>query len=235
MRLPIALIFLIGSTFAALAQGRSEVHMFKYGGLGPQVPAVIDDFRYIMGEKLLLLSTEVLGGEYESDLATISNLKLKPVLKDEKLEDPNDRVGSLTERTKYWRDTGALAVLTGRVRASDPAAISIKSTFFLGDLGDKLGSQSVSVELPVDAAGYESTKDSHSVTILASLAINLIYPNSTTGNADCAKTAAAFALINQAQQRAGAVMEDDQVTGDTLKKIVDAATVSVEGACPVGG
>ncbi|MEM9577608.1 MAG: hypothetical protein AAF999_11420 [Pseudomonadota bacterium] len=235
MRLPLALIFLLGSACAATAQGRSEVHMFKYGGLGPQVPAVLDEFRYIMGEKMLLLSTEVLGGEEDPGLSAISNLKLKPVMKNEELEDPNLRVGSLTERAKYWRDTGALAVLTGRVRATDPTALSIRSTFFLGDLGRKLGGQSVSVELPVDAAAYESTKDSHSVTILASLAVNLIYPNFPSGTADCAKTAAAFALLNQAQQRAGAVMEDDQVTGATLKKIVDAATGSVEGACPVGG
>ncbi len=235
MRLPITLIFLIGFASAAMAQGRSEIHMFKYGGLGPKVPALIDEFRYIFGEKLLLLSTEMLDGEHDHALTTISNLKLKPVMDDENLEDPSLRVGSLTERNNYWRATGALAVLTGRVRSNDTTAISIKSTFFLGDLGDKLGGQSVSVELPVDANAYDTTKDSHSVTVLASLAVNLIYPDAMSGNADCTNVAAAFALINQADLRTGSVKADDEATGRTLEKIVDSATKSVEVACPVGG
>lgn len=235
MRLSCILIFLIGLAASATAQGRSEVHMFKYGGLGPQVPEIIDEFRYIMGEKLLLLSDEVLGGEHDADLETVTDLRLKPIIEGQQLEDPNQRVGSLRERDKYWRDTGALAVLTGRVRASDPGAITIKSTFFLGDIGDKLGDQSVSFELPVDAAAYDSTKDSHSVTILASLAVNLIYPDRMAGNAECTKIAAAFALINQADQRAGSVMEDNEIAGAALKEFVAAATKSLEVACPVGG
>jgi hypothetical protein len=65
--------------------------------------------------------------------------------------------------------------------------------------------------------------------------VNLIYPDMMAGNADCAKTAAAFALINQADLRARSVLEDDPAIGSTLESIVEAATASLEAACPVGG
>ncbi|MBL3611247.1 hypothetical protein [Rhodovulum sulfidophilum] len=233
MRLPLFLILASLATTTA-AQDRRDVHLFKYGGIGAQVDQIFGEFLYIMTEKLPLLASEVQGDSDISDLRNISQLALQPVMKRGEMEDPFIRLGSLEARSTYWRDTGALAVLTGQVQAQGDSGLSITSNFFLGQLGQRVGHQNVSVKLAVRPEAYSTTKDSHSVTILTALALSAIFPEAMNGDPDCSRSAASYALLDQADQRASSVLDEDAATGRRLKALVEETATVVKHECPLG-
>ena len=223
MRLSLVLMlaFLAG---AATAAERAKVHLFQYGftSSGPAKSA-FEDFRYLLGEKLPRLASEL---QDEDGPEGIVKLAVKPVKAGDgqQLARPNDLIAGLDERRDYWRDTGALTLLTGTVRPSaDGEGLEIHSTLFLGEIGEALGRETIDIQLALTAKTFDTTNDSHSVAILYAYA-GQIAP-------DCARQADTFALLSAAHLRAASVAEDNPALGLALTEKIDAALADVETRC----
>ena len=224
MRLPVLLIALLSLPLTALAEGRSSVHLFQYGSTSaPEAQRAFEDFRELMVDKLPRLASELLSVQ---ELAGLDELALLPVpgADGQGLARPSERIPSLAKRRDYWKATGALALLTGRVKRAGASDYVIRSSFFLGELGQAPGTEVIDVELPFTAAAYDTTQDSHSVAVLYAFAMDLAR--------DCAKRAEVFFLLSQAALRSDAVAEDDPELGGALGEIVRAAQERVKTACP---
>lgn len=235
MRLPVVtLILLVFLPFALLAQDRTSVHLFQYGSANDEGARAFEDFRYVLGEKLPQLAGEILEDETElARLSGLDQLSLEPVANADGngLELPSKRIPNLAERRRYWEVTGALALLTGRIKQRNAGELTIRSRFFLGALGKVLGHETMAVELPVTAESYETTNDSHSVAILTVLAMEIFHPAATNPNPDCANRSEVFYLLNQASLRADAVALENHALGESLGAMVSAALNSVIVAC----
>lgn len=221
MRLPLGLAIVCLFASVASADDRLIVHLFQYGSANsPEKKSAFLDFQDLMAEKLPRLASEL---EDAGGVATVSGLRLLPVPSTEGdgLATTSERIPSLEDRRIYWRDTGALALLTGRVTSEQPFAI--RSTVFWGELGGLAGRESIDLELPFNSTTYDTTNDSHSVAVLYSLAIEV--------GDDCANRADAFFLLSQAQLRADAVMVDAPALGGELRLLVDSAAADLESRC----
>ncbi|MEO1091115.1 MAG: hypothetical protein AAFX81_10805 [Pseudomonadota bacterium] len=236
MRLPALLMLLAALPASSWAQERSTVHLFQYGSTNaPASATAFLDFRDLMSEKLPRLASELLADDDRAGgLTNLDALALQPVQADggDGLEPPSARIPNLQRRRQYWRDTGALALLTGRVKGSDPASLVIRSTFFLGELGQPTRRETLDVELPFTAAVYDTTNDSHSVVLLYALAMEALGMTADGTTADCNRQAHAYFLLSQASLRADSVATDDRDLGAALATIVQDALDAVKAACP---
>lgn len=223
MRLPCSLAVLLSVATTAAADDRLTVHLFQYGSANtPEKKSAFLDFKDLMADKMPRLASELLDA---GDLASVSGLKLElvPSTQGDGLATTSERIPSLEDRRIYWRDTGALALLTGRVTQEPGQPFAIRSTVFWGELGSLAGRESIDLELPFTSTTYDTTNDSHSVAFLYSLAIEI--------GEDCSKRGDAFFLLSQAQLRADAVMADAPVLGEELRLLVDAAAADLESRC----
>lgn len=224
MRLPIlAHLLLILLPAMAGAQDRTVVHLFHYGGTAnDDAKAAFEEFRYAIAEKLPRLASEL--QSLERQMAVLDELLVEPVLEDDKvtLAQPTERIASRAMRKRYWFDTGALALMTGRVKRKNGGLV-IRSSFFLGDLGLRNGHETIDVELPYTAQAYETTSDGHSVAVLYALASDLAI--------DCANRAEAFYLLSQADLRAESIVDEDAELANFLGEIVKAALTEVSERC----
>ncbi len=223
MRLPLLLSALLLLPLTAVAEGRTSVHLFQFGSTNaPEAQTAFLNFRDLMSEKLPNLASELLAMR---KLTGFADLTLKPVTgpNGQGLARPSERIQSLAARRNYWYETGALALLTGRVKRTQENDLAIRSTFFLGDLGRAQGAETITVELPFTARTYDTTDDSHSVAVLYAFAMDLA--------ADCTKRSEVFFLLTQAGLRADAVAKDDLDLGKALGQIVRTARKSVKEAC----
>lgn len=208
------------SSSTVYAAERSTVHLFQYGGANaPEKQVAFLDFRDLMEEKLPRLSRELL---QERMLTSAGKLSLVPVLEGERLARPSERIASHDARRAYWRETGALALLTGRVKTTADRMLAIKTTFFWGDLEDG-GATAIDLELPFSSTVFDTTNDSHSVAILYALAASI--------GKSCARAPDAFFLFAQAQTRAVAVTADAPHLGEDLQKRVSDAAMDLERRC----
>lgn len=229
MRLPILIVALfalpvMAAPVMAAAEGRTSVHLFKYGSTNSSEARIAFlDFRDLMTEKLPRLASELLSSQ---EIPEVAELALQPVTASDGngLAHPSERIPSLADRRTYWRRTGALALLTGRVKNAQGDSLSVHSTFFLGELGRVHETEAIDVELPFTAATYDTTNDSHSVAVLYALAMDIAN--------DCAKQSDVFFLLSQAKLRADAVAEDDPSLGQDLVQIVHTALDDAQNTCP---
>ena len=169
MRLSLHLSLWLGCALAAagpgFAQDRTGVHLFQYGSANsPETEIAFAEFMDLMVEKMPRLASEL---SAEREVGRLADLALVPVLTDDggRLSRPIERIQTLNERWAYWRDTGALAILTGRVKRGTDDGLSIRSTFFWGDLGGPRARESIDLDLPFSGAVYDTTNDSHSVAV----------------------------------------------------------------------
>lgn len=225
MRLSLCLILalIVAGPAAGRAQERTDVHLFQYGSANaPDAQAAFLDFLDLMGEKLPRLASEL---QLERDIREVGRLAVVPVLSDDgnRLARPSERVPSLDGRRRYWRETGALALLTGRVTRVDGDGLAIRSTFFWGELGGPDVGETIDLDLPFSSAAYDTTNDSHSVAVLYSLAM--------TFARDCDARADAFFLLSNAQLRAEAVAADAPALGGRLLAIVTGAAEELRQRC----
>jgi hypothetical protein len=204
-----------------MAAERTELHLFQYGFTNTEeLRTAFLDFRDLLGEKMPRLAVEL---DLNIASSAVARLALKPIGGDGGgLESVGERLASLEARRRYWRETGALGVLTGRVRQVDGTP-HVHTAFFWGELRGPYQHEVIDLELPVTGETYDSTNDSHSVATLYALAHEL--------GADCGTRAGAFYLLSEAQKRANAVSADDPELGGKLETLVDRAIKALRERC----
>lgn len=211
MRLPVRLLIfatlLASAPAGASAQTRTDVHLFRYAGIRPQTAAAFDEFQAALREQLLTL-----GQSLASASPDAPQLRLERITADgapgAELADPIVLIPSFEAERKWWRDKGALALLTGRLGRIPGDGLAILSRVFWGDLGDDPADMSLNIELPLDGDYYDDSKDSHAAAILFAFANHLPH--------ECAHLPERFAILSAAQQLALAVTGSDPGLGDAL-------------------
>jgi hypothetical protein len=188
------------------AQPRTDVHLFRYAGVqGAEMAAAFDEFQYALHDQLKGLAQSL------ADVAPGAGaLKLERIVDagGGGLADPLEWIPSFEQEKSYWRDAGALALLTGRVSRRRGDGLAILSRLFWGDIGADSAGMSIDIALPLAGAYYDASKDSHAAAILFAYAMHL--------PAECAREPERFALLSAAQQRARAVAGDDAALGNAL-------------------
>lgn len=205
----------------AVAQ-RTELHLFQYGRTNtPQAQAAFLDFRDLLAANLPILSQEVAQGYA---LPALAQLKLKSVLDaNQQLQRPEQKVGSLEQRRNYWRDTGALGVLTGYVSREDNIP-QVHTQFYWGALGANFGHESIELTLPVVGSAFDNTNDSHAVAVLYALAHDI-------KDDKCQQISASIYLLSEAHKRAQAIESDLPQIGTALKNLVNDAISKLRQDC----
>lgn len=223
MRLPTVL--LIGAALlpsapgGASADARTDVHLFRYAGIRPQTAAAFDEFQAALREQLLTL-----GQSLSTASPDAIHLRLERIVAGgapgAELADPITLIPSFDAERRWWRDKGALALLTGRLSRIQDDGLAILSRVFWGDLGDSAAEMSISIELPLDGEYYDDSKDSHAAAILFAFA-NHLPP-------DCAREPERFAILSAAQQLALAVANSDPGLGGALLQRVSESLRDLE-------
>lgn len=208
----LALYFGLG---VAEAQTRTELHLFKYLLTNTErLRVAYQDFSDLLLHKIPQLAEEI-----SSNVPEARNLRL------EKLEgnegDPR-RVNALAQRFSYWSESGALAVLTGRVgmRMDTPY---IHTEFFWGELRGSDPNDMVRLEISVTGRAFETTNDSHSAAILYALAHEVGH--------NCEHRAPAIFLLSEARKRALSIDGALRRLGDELVAKVDRAIEHLRSRC----
>jgi hypothetical protein len=205
----------------SLADDRTELHLFQYGRTNTdEFKMAFFDFRDVLTEKLPKLSAEV---SRNFNIPAVSQLRLRQIVDENgELLRPEERVGSLYDKRQYWRQTGALSVLTGHLRQQEDI-IYVYTTFFWGDLKGPYNDEMITLKLPVEGEFLDSTSDSHSVAILYALAHDT--------KKECTNSAETIYLLNQAQQRAKAISRDLPELSAELEAIVKSAIDEIRSEC----
>lgn len=126
-------------------------------------------------------------------------------------------------RLEYWKQTGALGVLTGHVREQGNIPYAY-STFFWGELRGSYPNQMITLKLPLVGESFDNTSDSHSVAVLYALA------QESKGNG-CSNTAEIIKLLSEAQKRAKAIADDSPKLAAELEGMVVAAINEIQKDC----
>jgi hypothetical protein len=220
----IRLLILFCALSQAQAQERTELHLFKYAGTDAEnLKTAFLNFKDLMREQMPLLSSELVE-ELENrggiDIPAVGRLMLKPIVD----EQGNLRVsaGSLDDRRRYWRETGALGVLTGKLQLKQDIP-TIRTFFRWGELHAPDANETITLELPVNGEAFDTTNDSHSVATLYALAHEI--------GRDCVQRASAFYLLSEADKRARAVAEDNVGMGTELQLMVSQAIAALRERC----
>ncbi|MDW4497407.1 hypothetical protein R5H30_05390 [Sulfitobacter sp. D35] len=222
------LIALIAGS-GAWGQDRTSVHLFRYGSTtAADAEIAFQDFRDMMVAKLPRLASELEALGLNIDAGQLARLALEPVPKPgsdgSEIADPVELIPTLESRRLHWSQTGALALLTGRVKRLDPTELAIRSSFFLGELGRGSGTETVDVELRFSDATYDTTNDSHSVAVLYALALEVL--------PGCTRKPDVYMLLTQADLRARAVAEEDPSLGAPLTALVAKGVDTANRECP---
>ncbi len=185
----ILIFFIITCDVVSKAEDRLELHIFQYTDHNSKKGS-FDEFQYMLGEKLLRFPDMLYKKEELKKLSILSQLKLNLVINDDgKLSLPSNFFGSLEEKHKYWEETGALAVLTGRVYEKENISY-VNTTFFWGDLRGLYRGEMIKLKFPMIGSYYDSTKDSHLVAILYALSQEI--------NKNCEEITSALYLLSEA-------------------------------------
>lgn len=206
----------------SLAEDRTEVHLFQYGRTSSDLLSIaFVDFRDMLEEKLPRLSAEMM--QTEATNPALSQLRLKSVTDENGvLLRPEARVGSLDDKRRYWRQTGALSVLTGHVKQQGGIPY-VYTTFYWGDLRGPYPEEMVQLVLPVVGESFDNTSDSHSVAVLYAMAQEI--------KQDCKNTAEIIFLLSEAQKRARAISGDLPELSAELENMVIAAIENIRSEC----
>lgn len=200
---------------------RTQVHLFQYGRTHqPTLQTAFLDFQDMLRDKLPRLATEV---QHTVSMDVIAELSLRRILGEgAQLRSPDELAGSLAARRRYWAETGALSVLTGKVLTKDRKPY-IATTYFWGELRGPYPEEMLDITLPVTEEQFNTTYDSHSVATLYALAHEI--------GKDCDNRANAVRLLSEAHKRAQAVAADAPELGTRLEAIVEAAIVALKERC----
>lgn len=222
-----AMILLWAMCLSTAVRGqRTELHLFQYGRTNtPQAQAAFLDFRDLLAANLPILSQEVSHGHDISTLPeSLSQLKLTSIMDaNHQLQRPEGKVGSLAQRRKYWRDTGALGLLTGHVGQTDNIP-QVHTQFYWGTLGGGSGQESIELTLPVVGAAFDNTNDSHAIAVLYALAHD-------TPHTKCQQISGSIYLLSEAHKRALAVQSDLPEIGSRLITLVNNAINKIRHDC----
>jgi hypothetical protein len=204
-----ALILVITSS-TSTADSRANVHLFQYGlTTTKQRVALFDDFRYVLEQKMPRLSDELAMGDQWPALNT---LMVVPVIDENKeLRRPADLIGNAQLKHRYWRDTGALALLTGVVNDRGDVPY-IHTTLYWGKINSPSKQKVIDLQLPLVGKFYDTTFDSHSVAILYAIA--------NQPDVQCTNFTSKVALLSEAQKRAKGISEQQSELGAKLEKMI---------------
>lgn len=223
MSMPKVLIclFLVLTAFPSTAEPRANLHLFQYGLTTTEHrEALFKDFRYVLEQKMPRLSDEL---ALNDDWPALNVLMVVPV-NDEKenLRLPASLIGNSLLKENYWRDTGALALLTGVVvdRGEVPY---IHTTLYWGKLKSPLAQKMIDLQLPLVGKYFDTTFDSHSVAILYAIA--------NQPDVQCNQLTSIIALLSEAQKRAKSVSEQQPELGAELETMIVASIQAHKEEC----
>jgi len=223
MRLPHILACLLLSLVPVElgAQQRADLHLFQYGlTTTEQRAALFEDFRYVLEEKMPRLSDELALGD---TLPVLSAIRIVPIQDENaKLRRPSELIGNLQQRRLYWRDVGALALLTGYV--NDQGEVPrIQTTLYWGKLKSPIEQEMIDIELPLTGNYFDTTFDSHSVAILYAIA--------NQPEVNCNQFTAIIALLSEAQKRAKAITVQQAELGKELEMKIEQSIQAFKVEC----
>lgn len=216
MRLPklTLLLILLFNSASSQAEQRTALHLFQYGRTNTeQQERAFLDFSDLLEANMPKLSAEL---SQEFNIPAVSKLHLKSVInKQGKLKRPQEQnIGSDDGKKIYWKDTGALGVLTGHVRQKEDIPY-VYTTFYWGTLKGAYAHEMITLQLPIVGKSFDTTYDSHSVAVLYALAHEI--------RQACTNTDETFYLLSEAQKRAKAVSADLPSLGSELENIINIA------------
>lgn len=214
-------LFLVLTAFPSTAEPRANLHLFQYGLTTTEHrEALFKDFRYVLEQKMPRLSDEL---ALNDDWPALNVLMVVPV-NDEKenLRLPASLIGNSQLKENYWRDTGALALLTGVVvdRGEVPY---IHTTLYWGKLKSPLAQKMIDLQLPLVGKFFDTTFDSHSVAILYAIA--------NQPDVQCNQLTSKIALLSEAQKRAKSVSEQQPELGAELEAMIVASIQAHKEEC----
>ncbi|KGJ88599.1 hypothetical protein [Colwellia psychrerythraea] len=214
-------LFLVLTAFPSTAEPRANLHLFQYGLTTTEHrEALFKDFRYVLEQKMPRLSDEL---ALNDDWPALNVLMVVPV-NDEKenLRLPASLIGNSLLKENYWRDTGALALLTGVVvdRGEVPY---IHTTLYWGKLKSPLAQKMIDLQLPLVGKYFDTTFDSHSVAILYAIA--------NQPDVQCNQLTSIIALLSEAQKRAKSVSEQQPELGAELETMIVASIQAHKEEC----
>lgn len=214
-------LFLVLTAFPSTAEPRANLHLFQYGLTTTEHrEALFKDFRYVLEQKMPRLSDEL---ALNDDWPALNVLMVVPV-NDEKenLRLPASLIGNSQLKENYWRDTGALALLTGVVvdRGEVPY---IHTTLYWGKLKSPLAQKMIDLQLPLVGKFFDTTFDSHSVAILYAIA--------NQPDVQCNQLTSKIALLSEAQKRAKSVSEQQPELGAELEAMILASIQAHKEEC----
>ena len=192
------------------AEPRANIHLFQYGlTTTKQRVALFEDFRYVLEQKMPRLSDELALGD---DWPALNTLMVVPVMdKNKELRRPADLIGNSQLKQRYWRDTGALALLTGVVNDRGDVP-NIHTTLYWGEIKSPSKQKVIDLQLPLVGKFYDTTFDSHSVAILYAIA--------NQPDVQCTHFTSKVALLSEAQKRAKAVSKQQPELGEKLETMI---------------
>jgi hypothetical protein len=208
-------------TAPSQAEERTELHIFQYDRADSgELKSAFSQFRGLLTGNMPKLSDEL---QQVVTMPALSRLRLKSVIGENgDLERPEARVSSLQAKRKYWRDTGALSVLTGHLRQEDDIPY-VYTTFFWGELKGKYPSEMITLKLSVAGESFDNTYDSHSVAIIYALAQET--------RDDCDNAVEIISLLSEAHKRAKAISSDLPELAAELEELVVAAIDEIRNDC----
>lgn len=214
-------LLLVLTAFPSTAEPRANLHLFQYGLTTTEHrEALFKDFRYVLEQKMPRLSDEL---ALNDDWPALNVLMVVPV-NDEKenLRLPASLIGNSQLKENYWRDTGALALLTGVVvdRGEVPY---IHTTLYWGKLKSPLAQKMIDLQLPLVGKFFDTTFDSHSVAILYAIA--------NQPDVQCNQLTSKIALLSEAQKRAKSVSEQQPELGAELEAMIVASIQAHKEEC----
>lgn len=203
-------LILVITSFPSRAEPRSNLHLFQYGLTTTEHrEALFKDFRYVLEQKMPRLSDEL---ALNDDWPALNVLMVVPVIDEtKKLRLPAGLIGSSQLKENYWRDTGALALLTGVVIDHGEVPY-IHTSLYWGKLKSPLAQKMIDLQLPLVGKYFDTTFDSHSVAILYAIA--------NQPDVQCTQLTSIIALLSEAQKRAKSVSEQQPKLGAELETMI---------------
>lgn len=146
---------------------KSEIAIFRYKGAKPNTEAAnrFDIFRECIEQKIINFKKELSQDTDPNVLDKFNEISL--ILKGDEDKFKNNK--EINEWLKS--QPKVLNLLRGAITSDDGKTFKVFSRFYLGELKGYLKNDIVIVDLPLTGEEFANTKDSHTVVILYSLAM----------------------------------------------------------------
>lgn len=224
MRLPLLLTVLLSaitSPIEANPQLRTDVHLFRYASVEAHgAQGAFEEFRHTLFEQIINL-----GQSFVDRIPETADLQLKMITNQDTntLLEPSDKFSSFSQKRDYWREEGALAILTGRISSrTGQSDFDIISIIFWDKLDSSIEKMSVNIRVPLRGVYYDASKDLHAAAVLYAFAMHL--PNG--GRSGTKK----IELLSNARQRICSLSENHSMLGTEILRLVSTA-LNTESAC----